>query len=169
MTEDWRKELVQKIQTAFSDTPRPREQGFVISGWRFVTEGIEGRHWSELEFDILFKHRNALHFFQDDQLQFYLPAFLKAAVLYPEEMDTLTDNLFSLLVGGERKVKKLSDHFRHQEKVAIAAFLEAFLKIFPDDIYGWSDKQKKKLKKAVQYWKEVSATFTMQDLGQDEQ
>jgi hypothetical protein len=163
MTEDWQRELVEEIETAFADTLPPEEQGFQTDGG-LVTAGVAGKHWSEVEFSVLFWYRNEINFFRSEQIRFYLPAFLRIAVLRSSEVDTLYATLFYLLVGGEKKVATLAKNFTYQEKAAIASFVEAFPRISPYDWDGLPDKHRRRLQKAIQYWREAS-TFNLSSEG----
>lgn len=93
--EEWRQILIQKIETAFAETPFPERQGFSVSGYSFETAGIEGKHWRELELGLLSSACNEMYHF-GAEVRFYLPAFLRAAVLHPQEMDMLQDPLLYL-------------------------------------------------------------------------
>ena len=96
MDEEWRKRLVEQIEVGFADTPYPKRQGFQTE-YEFVTEGIAGKHWSEIELSILILSADRRDFYEFNyaQLRFYLPAFLKAAVLHPYELGMLSDTLMS--------------------------------------------------------------------------
>jgi hypothetical protein len=141
MTEDWRKELVEKIETAFASTPSPRKQGFTTEGWYFETEGIEGKHWTEIELKVLIKHRDDPNFFTLEQLRFYLPAFLRVAVLHTDEMDTLPYTLNSLLIPprpddkkrADEELRKVMEHWPDEAKATMEKSFDQSRKMQHDD------------------------------------
>jgi hypothetical protein len=172
MSEDWRKELVQKIESAFADTPPPAQQKLVIFGWGVVTEGIQGKHWSEIDLDVLLKHKGTLSASPIDAFRYYLPAFLRAAVLHPDRVDTVHDSLIFLLTppyrydnvlseskesGPHKRFRKRAGSFSREEKAVISAFLASY-KELDEFSWAWTDSEKEELERGIQYWKKASTS-----------
>lgn len=98
-------EFVQKIEQAFAGAEHPGQDRLVAypDYWESpsVIESFADTAWDSVPLDTLINHRLSLPLFTPEAFRFYLPAFLRAAVLHPVAVDTLTENLFFMLTPPE--------------------------------------------------------------------
>ena len=86
-------EIAREVEVAFRDVPYPGDEDLIGSPnhWESpeVLDSFQGRHWRGVPLTVLFTHRLSLSLFSPKAFLFYLPAYLIAALLHSEEVDTL--------------------------------------------------------------------------------
>lgn len=123
------------IEKNFYELQYPGDQNLVIIKGDYdlerkeIFESFSGRHWKELSLNTLKYHHEALFFFTPEAYRFYLPAYLRASILFYDESENIPGSLlFSLTmpVDSENEVEdfllKTSD-FNSLQKRTILAFL----------------------------------------------
>ena len=134
MTTDsrWRQEAVlDLIDSAFGNLPVPapesvgesRDPGEIEECNAF----FRGRHWQEIPLSEVPQEGSFLYHLQPEAFRFYLPAFMRAVVLDYQRLDTLPDDLVSVLTnrGDERSFNVRAFRlFSPGQKAAVRRFLE---------------------------------------------
>lgn len=93
--------LEQQIEAAFGELPIPPVDRLVIdnSGQHLecnqVKAKFRGRHWRELSVEDLQYESEALAFFSPEAFRFFLPAFIRAALLHYDQADLIPMNVVS--------------------------------------------------------------------------
>jgi hypothetical protein len=93
-------QLIAEISKAFSLEPVPTEPLLeaeylnpASQGDEGATEYFSGKRWDTLDVKNLRYHAIALYMFTAEAHRYYLPAFMKAALEYPEEADVIPENI----------------------------------------------------------------------------
>lgn len=102
-------ELVQEIEAAFTDTQYPGDNAIVplyenqphCPECAGLANNFRGKTWRSISLETLAWERSSLPPFTDQAFQYYLPAFLRAALLHRLETDTLWENIFYTLTPPE--------------------------------------------------------------------
>jgi hypothetical protein len=155
--ETLRQRVVKQIEEAFSDTPYPQETG--IYGYS-IDYDLQGKHWKEITPDIIFRQRGELSFITFEAFRFYLPVFMRAALLHYDEVDTLPGNLISHLAPEPPESShydyalRKHNHFNQVEQAAILAFLEALRRLYPAEYSDVELVFGPLLDSAIEYWNE---------------
>src|SRR5579871_2859987 len=105
MSTEQRTILARKIEGAFSDTKYPGDNAIVplYDGVPHCNECAEleaqfkGKVWKAISLETLFRERFSLSLFTAAAFRYYIPAYLRGALLYPRETDTLWENNFHSL------------------------------------------------------------------------
>ncbi len=117
LSEDER-QLARKVEQAFAGVSYPGDLNLVANpsdpDSMELRESLRGKHWSVLPLQTIFYHRGDLSFLTAAAFQFYLPALLLGALLYPVETDTLRENLFYTLTPPPRDQEGTT---RFQERI----------------------------------------------------
>jgi hypothetical protein len=86
-----RQELAKKIEDVFANTPYPGDNSL---GRDWEIEPFVGKHWKTIPLNVVMSRREELLSFSPAGFRFYLPAYLIAALVHPEEtVDTLPNNI----------------------------------------------------------------------------
>ena len=96
MSEKFREDFLRKLEDAFSNTPYPKDDKIIRQrriDSKQINDSLKGKHWTEIPLDTLISYRDKLTYFTVEGFRFYLPAFIRAAILHPREVDTLIDYL----------------------------------------------------------------------------
>jgi hypothetical protein len=100
------RELAERVERAFADVRYPGDDRIVEEPASAEALELMGkfrqRHWSLVPLPVIIEERASLPFFTPEAFHFFVPAFLHAALIYPAETDTLTENLFHVLTPPER-------------------------------------------------------------------
>jgi hypothetical protein len=131
------RELAAEIEGAFESLSYPGDDDLIgaPTHWEApeVLEAFRGKHWKDVPLSVLFTHRLSLPLFSDEAFRFYLPAYLVAALLHPEEVDTLRENVFFSLTPPESEGPRASSfmermkRFDAQQTAAIRRFVELYV------------------------------------------
>ena len=147
-----RHQLVKIIETTFANVPYPTEINDIgIIDFRPF-------HWRDLPIDVIFRHRDSLTRLADEAFRFYLPAILRAVVLHPLEVDTLTSNIIYDLSPAfyndkwETFFEKRVEVFTTNEKQVIAQFIVVYKDLEPDGYWTLLDDAKRCLDSATEFW-----------------
>lgn len=167
--EEKRKEVIEQIKKAFTDTPPPK-------GWKIGYDWNDPEddnmevafkkyaHWQELPFEIIFQYRNELFYLTDEGFHFYLPAFMVAILKRGHDTDTLVDTILDRLVPpslyypnsyeekDEASYEKRAKLFTLDECKAIFSFLKCYKAMFYDEFTGPSAYQQDLTESALVYW-----------------
>jgi len=168
MTDDeeaLRQQVARQIEVAFADTLYPDDNNIakgIPDEARELEQGLRGYHWRNLTLELMYKYRNHIPNLTSDALRFYLPSFMLATINHYDEIDTLSDNLLSILSPPEDQDEDWQSYFLERtssfnrvEQDAIVAFLEMYLDIHREDLgYGkWENEFQTMLPKAVTFWR----------------
>lgn len=139
-------EALKVIETAFVNTPYPGDSNLVWSHDEVEMEhDFRGEHWRDIPLNLIFTHQMGLAFFTREAFRFYLPAFMRAILLRPNEGYRLSSNLLAHLTPAEslpdRWTKVIRESMMEQllnqaasftqiEIAAIITFLETFKQLF---------------------------------------
>ncbi|MBL8160684.1 MAG: hypothetical protein JNJ61_01780 [Anaerolineae bacterium] len=136
----------QQIRAAFAETPYPGDERVAAYAryGRSIADALRGKHWTEVELDVLHKHRWEIFLLTPETFRYYAPVFMLAALYHHDEIDSLPDNvLFSLTPQRDEHVANYfsgehRDYFSRraaafvtEEKAAILAFVEGFAALYP--------------------------------------
>jgi hypothetical protein len=101
--------IVERLLTAFRHTECPGKVAFPDS---FDSEAhdevrqLRGRVWQELEVEDLLNWASALDWLSADALRYYLPAYLAAAVAFPQVARSVSDAVIRQLAPPNRHYTK---------------------------------------------------------------
>ena len=96
--------ILDEIETAFQDVNYPGDKDLVYdqngqhTECNEIAEVFRGRHWKDLEVSELQSQSAALFFFSQHAYVFFLPAYLRAIILTPEEADTIPGVIVDSLI-----------------------------------------------------------------------
>jgi hypothetical protein len=127
--------VAERIRKAFCELPIPTEAELcdepVTADAIEATHDFRGKHWSELDVATLVGHYDALYFFGPTAFQFYLPAFLLAALYHYYEADPMSEAVVFRLMPRDKEAR-LDEYFdarrrrfSPEQRDAIGRFLEA--------------------------------------------
>lgn len=135
--DDVLREVAAEIEGAFESLSYPGDDDLIGARMHWeapeVLEAFRGRHWKDVPLSVLFTHRLSLPLFSNEAFRFYLPAYLVAAVLHPEEVDTLRENVFFSLTPPELEGPQASlfvermNRFDARQAAAIRRFIELYV------------------------------------------
>ncbi len=142
-----RSAMARQIEAAFASREYPGDTHIVADAedWESpeILEGLQGKAWDELSVATLFEQRLCLWMLTPEAFQYYLPAFIRAALLYPDQVDTLTEYTLFVLAppaeeAEERKQRWFTcrvEGFDAAQKAAITEFVKLFVETetsYPD-------------------------------------
>lgn len=143
MDEQTRQQLIANITSAFEEAPYPGDDniGAIPPDGDEVERDFRGKHWKELDFNILFINRDKLSFLTPAGFRFYLPAYLLIMMNYPYKADTLIDALpMNLAPLPDNRVPnrltKNANAMNRNEKIAILDFINHYLDLLPEGYYN---------------------------------
>lgn len=156
MSPEKRMALVEFIKTAFKDAPYPAD-GYI----GYELGDFKGYTHETLPLEVIRLHRDEIFSFSPAGLRYFMSDLLTAVILYPEEVDTLTDNLLSLLTPPDetRSVVQrevFAAHpttFERQEKCAIYRFLDAYHELAPGELWTTEFSYEFTLELGIEVWK----------------
>jgi hypothetical protein len=137
-----RKELIQKIEQAFSDAQYPEDEAIVplydglphCDECATLVDCFRGKPWKAVPLETLVKERGSLPLFTMLAFRYYLPAYLIAGLLHPRETDTLRDNIFYSLTPPKQEVGPEIAHFREllegfspEQRTLLKEFMRLYL------------------------------------------
>ena len=150
-----RDKLVQIIEEAFADTPSPTDDNI-----GYDLKELKGHKWQSLPINIIRLRRDDFHNMSPQAYRYFLPALMRAVIIYPDEVDTLVDTIVNLLsptamIGEhQEQLKKQLDKrivlFTEKEKQAVHAFLEAYLELEPEVLH--TSKELQDVYAAIKHW-----------------
>lgn len=144
--------LRREIEGAFADAKYPGDDKLVYddSGGHLecneVATAFKGKQWKEVPLDVLRYHSAGLFFFTPEAYRFYLPAYLIAAALNYQDVDTLPGSLiFSLIPPADARdlasYRRRIEGLTPTQRKAIKSFMEFLKAQHPgDDPLGDIDK-----------------------------
>jgi len=88
-------ELITEIEAAFADVPYPGDDRIVVpcrgdTEVEEYREAFRGKHWREMTSAWLVWQFNAIHFFADEALRFFLPGYMIATISDPYRQGGVT-------------------------------------------------------------------------------
>jgi hypothetical protein len=104
ITDKTRYDLIEKIERAFANTQYPGDENIANKDHCGECEELylqfKGKHWSELtDVEFLRYHNAGLSLFNPEAFRFYLPAYMRAALVDRQTADVIVDSLqFHLMV-----------------------------------------------------------------------
>lgn len=135
------------IEAAFAMTPYPGDDRLVLPNYEqdAIVRSLQGKHWSEVSLEALYRHRWEWFALSPEAFRFYLPVSMLAALYHPDEMGVFTENLvFALTPQFDEHIQNyfdgnLIDYFSSrvgalttEERAAVCAFVEALAQVCPD-------------------------------------
>src|SRR5664279_203402 len=145
MDEKYPEALAHQVEDAFSEITYSGDDKIVTNPNSSLTseliQGFMGKDWKDISLDLIFQERLSLPLFTPQGFRFYLPAFLRAALLYPDQVDILPDNIFYMLTPPDKDEKEIArfldriSGFTKQQIEAIKAFVKMYISIetsYPD-------------------------------------
>lgn len=144
------------IEQAFADTVYPGDDHLINAGHcpecADIYEAFRGRSWESLT-DVRFLRLNeaALALMYPEAFRYYLPAFMRAAVVDPKTADVIPHGLeFNLMphhsASSEKFIARISG-FTPQQKQAI----KAYLKFEPYPMH-WTIRMRQQQQQAIDFW-----------------
>jgi hypothetical protein len=130
-------ELKAQIEEAFSNVPYPGDGQIAYSetAWECpeINEDFKGKHWRDVPRETIRWHRAELPLFSPSGFQYYLPAYLLAALIDLEVRGFL---LSTLEARPEREpvMRERFERLTPSQKNAVKAFLEFMRAEAKDDI-----------------------------------
>lgn len=129
-------ELAQQVEIAFAGVPFPGDDNIVSHPNTWIASHLPrlfaGKHWKEIPLEVIIQEKLSLPLFTPEGFRFYLPAFLCAALLYPDQVDILPRNIIFNLTppdeeGAEMEefLKKISGFTKEQIDV-----IKAYVKLY---------------------------------------
>ena len=145
---DEEERLVQEIENAFSDTSYPSDNTIVplynnephCAECAELAETFRDKTWKSVPIKTLAGWRGSLSLFTNEAFQYYLPAFLQAALLHTAETDTLWENIFYILTPPEENTGSKMERFLQR-------------------ISGFTNKQKDVLKRYMRLYLEIETSY----------
>jgi len=128
------------IERAFRDVAYPGDDRISVGSDLDAIELRElfkAKHWSVVPLSAVRSERGSLSFFTPEAFRFYLPAFLRAVLLYPQETDTLRENLFYTLTPPESEgesmswFRELAEGLTVPQREVIRSFVKSFAESEP--------------------------------------
>ena len=164
MDQKLREELARKIEAAFAKTPYPEKENLSREGTpeekKEVQDAFAGKHWKELSRDTLYSYYRELPMFTAEAFRFFLPAFLRVAVLHHPRHDPLGDAVVLFLSPSTPEYpKSFQIHFQNQvnlfteqERRMIINFLEVYLELDlgQDSFFDYNPEE---LESVIEFWK----------------
>jgi hypothetical protein len=155
MNDEFKESLIHKIKAAFEGKAKyPGDKNISVDD--FELQGIVGK-WQNLSYETLSTHHQ-LGFFTPEGLKYYLPAYMIAAIKYPE--DIFGASIIHHLspprgVAWKTQTVTIGANFTKEQKAAIRAFFKAYQEIYPDSFWEDIGDQSSLLetwKRGVDYW-----------------
>ncbi|MEP7292247.1 MAG: DUF6714 family protein [Chloroflexota bacterium] len=166
------KQVVSEIQNAFQNTPYPHDNDIGRDEYegQELWKPLQNRHWSEVPLELIKRYRDELSMFSYEGFRFYLPAFMLAILLHPDEVDTLHSNLLVNLTpldyvsrqmnsslkttnSGLEGFRRRAKLFSQQEGTAIIAFLNFYKQEYSEE---YPVRELKLVDGALDFWKQQS-------------
>jgi hypothetical protein len=148
-----RAELAIKIENAFSNVAYPGDHNI---GDGYLRDFVGQNEWKKIPLELLFHNESGIPLFTPQAFHFYLPAFLRALLLYPEAERMLDFVISSLTPSSMPDVKWIVEHsiglFSNLEKTVVLEFLQKHQEFFPKSEYVLFDEDRLELQRAIQYW-----------------
>jgi hypothetical protein len=93
-----KEELIQLIKSVFLFEPIPNDDDIAYgSSGEGIEKNFKGKIWYDLDKEFILENYDALGFFTDNALKYYLPAFMLATIRDYEEMDDVPARVVSYL------------------------------------------------------------------------
>jgi hypothetical protein len=147
--------VVKQIEQAFADNVYPGDDKLVSCGCYECSElaaAFQGKYWTELT-DVAFLrlYEAGLSLFQQEAFRFYLPAYIRAALVDPGTADFILEGIsFSLtpphlmtyiyndsepqkLTRAQHRFQSRVEGFTREQAAAIKAYFELFAFLYPND------------------------------------
>ncbi len=156
LTEIAQRELAQQVEMAFSDVPYPGDDNIVThpntSLASHLPALLTGKHWKDVPLEFIIQENLSLPLFTPAGFRFYLPAFLRATLLYPDQVDILPSNIFSSLTPPDEEINlqnflnRVNGFTREQTET-----LKAFVRLYIVIEHSYSDDRHDK---ASHFWEQ---------------
>ncbi|MEZ4671890.1 MAG: DUF6714 family protein [Anaerolineae bacterium] len=157
MIDETYNELASEITIAFEPIPYPGDDPKVVGNWWELSNFL-GKKWKEVSLEDVNTNWGP-HHFTPKGLAYYLPAYLIAILLHPEQVDKLAREavlkVLSPTKGEDGKIHKLpfSNELTSNQIKCIHRFVEAFGQIYPVWIKEWDYQEI--LQKGLEYWQHM--------------
>jgi hypothetical protein len=157
MSENLRQELALEIEAVFEVVEYPGENPKNIGNWWEI-----GRFLGKKSNEIALEDINTnwgLHHFTGKGFIYYLPVFLRAILLYPEEVDGLAREAVIKVLAPDDSVRwstknvLFTTELSANQITCIRKFLEMVEEIYPIWIKEWDFREI--LQRALNYWKSL--------------
>jgi hypothetical protein len=179
--------LLHHIEESFGRVPYPGDEHIVAdnSGWDPEYErprtALRGRHWRDLPFETLYAVRSSLSFLSPEGYRFYLPAFMRTAIVDYDRADVLPSSVIGSLTlphPSDMNVDWLVEWSRRHPEMQL--FSDAELKemqresrahgsveplerLFFEDVSGFDTRQREVIVEFLEYMRDVhGCDFTLQ-------
>ena len=149
-------ERIALIEQAFADTTYPGDDHLINAGHcsecEDIYEAFRGKSWESLtDVAYLRRYESAINLMYSEAFRYYLPAFMRAAVVDPQTADVILDGLKFNLMPHQSKspdefIKRISG-FSHKQKLAI----KAYLKFEPYPMH-WTIRMRQQQQQAIDFW-----------------
>lgn len=150
-----RSQLISKIETVFADVPYPGDENI---GRLSVEEFIGQKDWQNVPLEMLLNNQSEIPAFSSDAFHFFLPAFLRAVLQYPEAEIMLDYVIESLFPSPTLHMDFISERaiglFNNEEKTVVLEFLEKLQELFPHSNFNMLENNSLELQRAIQFWRE---------------
>ncbi|MEO8610853.1 MAG: DUF6714 family protein [Chloroflexota bacterium] len=143
--EKYRKKLARQVELAFDKSQYPGDDKIVAHPNTSISSHLPallaGKHWKELTLEVIIQENLSLPLLTSEGFRFYLPAFLRAALLFPDQVDILPSNIFSSLTPPDEEEIQMRDflnrvnEFTQEQIEAIKSFVKMYVAIessYPD-------------------------------------
>lgn len=149
-------ELIALIEQAFADTVYPGDDK-IINGSHCeecagIAEAFIGKRWSSLtDVKFLRRYESALNLMYSEAFRYYLPAFMRAAVIDPKTADVILHSLeFNLMThhseSYEKFIVRISGFTRKQKQA-----IKAYMKFEPYPMH-WTIRMRQQQQQAIDFW-----------------
>ncbi len=162
MSEKLRQAMARRVEEVFTEQAYPGDEnivayyGYKTPGYPSLPEeGYVGQDWRTMSLDHLVEYRDYIVFLSPEAFRYFLPGFLIASLLHPDESDTLVDNVVGALTpleGDPTHCLDLAGVLNAREKAFILEFLENYTQLFSEDKWCHFDSDLALLDRGIKFW-----------------
>ena len=153
-----RMRLVERIERAFADVVYPGDDHLVKNPKELesmvLQKSFRGEHWTTISLPTLMDQRAGLPLLTPEAFVFFVPAYLHASVVYPDDVDVIPESIVSRLTpraepgDGEKWFRAVMAALTPAQKQTIRLFMEYWFEQIPAEFL--TDKQRR----AKEFWLE---------------
>ena len=138
-TDRLKQDIAREFEEAFANVSYPGDDKIVDNPDYYendkIFEAFRGKHWKEINLEMLFWHRQSLHRLSPEGFRFFFPCFMVGALLHSEETDTLWQSMFYDLTPPASEGPRM-DWFLNvvnlldaRQKAAVRRYVELYVQI----------------------------------------